>query len=218
MSPFDHEQLASACRFLFGDEIACSPDFFTYIQPEGVRRAFRDRARKTHPDCCASTDSGEFIRVRESYELLTRFLDHRRTSSSTPTPSGSAINQPSRADRPLLFGRFLYRSGIITFPQLLSALAWQRSTYPRIGILARERCGLATADVRRVIFSPTPGRFGEKAVKSGLLSSEQVRRLLLLQQFHKKPLGQYFVEERILSGDELLRLVREQRLYNASRR
>jgi hypothetical protein len=218
MYPFDHQQLFSACRTLFGEEIDCTPDFLFSIQPEGVRSAFRDRARQTHPDRNGSVDTSDFIRVRESYELLATFLTHRSYLPRGRRTWAHSLSPRHETGRPLLFGRFLHRCGIITFPQLLNALAWQRSTYPRIGVLARERGGLTPHDVRRVILSPHPGRFGEKAVRCGLLSPEQVRRLLLLQQYHKKPLGQYFVDQSILTTDDLLCLVREQRLYNAARR
>lgn len=217
MNAFDHRSLTEACRQLFGDAIDVSPEFLCYLQLEGVKSAYRLRARQTHPDRHGDSSCEEFLRVRSSYELLSSFIHHRPASDADPPLSIHRRHRTvSRCAGPLLFGRFLHRSGIISFQELLNALAWQRSTYPRIGELARERYGLSRSDVMRIMTSSAQGPFGARAVCVGSLTSLQVERLLLLQRFFKKPLGEYFVEKGILTPDEVRALVRDQRLHNAS--
>lgn len=214
MNSFDHRSLTEACRHLFGDGIDVSPEFLSYIQLEGVRTAYRRRARETHPDRQGDESCEEFLRVRSSYELLSSFINHRPVSPVCSISHRS--HSISRCTGPILFGRFLHRSGVISFQELLDALAWQRSTYPRIGELARERCGLSRSDVLRIMTSPFHGRFGARAVRDGSLTTLQVERLLLVQRYFKKPLGEYFVQKGILTQDDVKALVRDQRLHNAS--
>ena len=38
-----------ACRTLFGPELCLSHDFLNYLQPDGVRSAYRKRAKSVHP-------------------------------------------------------------------------------------------------------------------------------------------------------------------------
>ncbi len=77
-------QLYRACEILFGSELRLSREFLEYLQPAGVKSAFRRRARETHPDTAAAGDqeaqqrcSVLFHDVKQAYEDLLAYLDAR---------------------------------------------------------------------------------------------------------------------------------------------
>lgn len=85
-------KLQLACRVIFGDEVHISSDFVDYLQPSGLRDAYKRAAIQNHPDRAAQSDISEvvlaqrFKRVCESYELLKSYLDER------------SVLQPSRRE------------------------------------------------------------------------------------------------------------------------
>ncbi len=77
-------QLYRACEILFGSELRLSREFLEYLQPAGVKSAFRRRARETHPDTAAAGGQAGrqecsllFHDVRQAYEDLLAYLDAR---------------------------------------------------------------------------------------------------------------------------------------------
>lgn len=228
MSAFANQhELFTACRELFGPEIDISAEFLRYLQPEGVKAAFRQRARSTHPDLLPSsqlhgtpTHHEPFIKVKESYEILSNYLEHRRPVLTREIwRRRSHQREQSESFLPrcqLRFGRFLYHSGVIPFTTLLDSLTWQRSTYPRLGALCITSGLLTLPEIHKIVTHSHAGKFGEKAIALGLLSAAQVKKLLLRQTYHKKPLGDFFIQQGILTVGEVAELVRKQRLHNAS--
>jgi hypothetical protein len=76
---FDRESSASikqACLILFGPDVHPGPDFLSYLQPEGLKAAFRSKALSTHPDRAEVTGQDrdhlneQFIKVVWAYEHL----------------------------------------------------------------------------------------------------------------------------------------------------
>ncbi|MEW6220158.1 MAG: molecular chaperone DnaJ, partial [Thermodesulfobacteriota bacterium] len=121
--------------------------------------------------------------------------------------------------RELLFGHFLYYSGAISWRSMIQALVWQRMQRPRIGEIARRLGWLSDGDVQSIfrqrrIFE----RFGGIAQRVGLLTDFQVRVLLLHQRRLQRRLGDYFVEQSLLSEHDVERLHEGLRLHNASMR
>jgi hypothetical protein len=100
----------------------------------------------------------------------------------------------------LKIGLFLYYSKKISFEHLTEALVWQRTMRPPIGELAVQWKWLHEHFVSVVLSNvETCGQFGERAVKMGLLKEAQVKMLLRQQAIMQKPLGHYFVKNRILA-------------------
>ena len=80
MPPFAETELLDACRVLFGSELRLSRDFLYYIQPSGVKSAYRRRAKETHPDRFIDAPEDEYSRqtelfrdVSDAYKLLESF-------------------------------------------------------------------------------------------------------------------------------------------------
>jgi len=119
-------------------------------------------------------------------------------------------------DRVLELGRYLYYSGRISYKALIHALVWQRKQRPLIGQIAM-RWGWLNAGAIDQITTLTkhPGRFGERAVEAGLLTSFQVNSLIYYQRTRQERLGRYFVQNNILDRVELEGVLQELHKHNA---
>lgn len=240
MPLFAENELLDACRILFGTEVQLSRDFLFYVQPRGIKSAFRQKAKQVHPDLHTAAAADEYERqtelfreVNEAYKLLNRFStsEHKRLwspadrNTSFCYNSAKPHNNPPSADnasdltlpqRYLETGLFLYHRGVITYAEMIEALVWQRRQRPIIGDLAIRWGWLKEIDLkilnRQGAFR---GRFGARAVHYGYLTPFQVQVLLRYQQSCQQPFAQYFVEQGILSANEVKRLMREQALHNS---
>lgn len=287
----EHE-LFRACEIIFGTELNISRDFLEYLQPSGIKTAYRKRALETHPDRVAVNgpprsrqESQLFHAVQEAYESLMAYLEarekgyrlptgcpgprkpagrktgpasgkspglrraspakesgkgreqkntftrtgtgHREKSNSRPGaapatdlktfwPSDALYSGPI-PNRRLLFGHYLYYSGLINWRTVVQALIWQRMERPRIGELGR-RFGMLTEEEILTILKKRPPLkpFGETAITLGLLSESQVGSLIFHQKRLQKKFGEYFVEKKILRPEELRRLIIKFQMHNAS--
>jgi flagellar biosynthesis protein FlhG len=66
---------------LFGLQETSAPDFWVRLNPDMVRRAFREKARLYHPDVQGQARpeivrlrQERFLIIKDSYDLLKRFL------------------------------------------------------------------------------------------------------------------------------------------------
>jgi hypothetical protein len=109
--------------------------------------------------------------------------------------------------RPLQFGLFLYYRGLIPFKTLISGLIWQRRQRPAIGQIAHRWGWLNEMEINQVLSCRKIGTFGERAEHLGLLSSIQVRAILLHQRSRQGKLGDFFVEQGLLSKIQINQLL-----------
>ncbi|MEO5358576.1 MAG: hypothetical protein H7844_14945 [Nitrospirae bacterium YQR-1] len=77
-------ELYDACRVLFGTDVRIDRKFLEYIQPSGVKSAYRKMALLTHPDRVAALGKDylrnlnvDFRSVAEAYEKLSKYLKLR---------------------------------------------------------------------------------------------------------------------------------------------
>ncbi|MFO7831676.1 MAG: J domain-containing protein [Desulfuromonadaceae bacterium] len=239
MSLFAENELLDACRVLFGTEVQLSRDFLFYMQPGGVKSAFRQKAKLIHPDMFATASADEYERqtelfrdVNEAYKLLDRFsaseykrlwtAADRKTSfkydsdATRAQDAKEAEEELTLPQRYLEAGLFLYHRGVITYAEMIEALVWQRRQRPVIGDLARRWGWLKDMDVVALNRQRTfRGRFGARAVHHGYLTPFQVQVLLRYQQRCQQPFAQYFVEQGILSADEVEHFMRQQARHNS---
>lgn len=220
----------NACRTLFGNEITLSRDFLDYLQPSGAKTAFRSQAKAHHPDAHASSSpvirnqqTERFREIRQAYDLILEFLENRHRSRTTvsakkpspPTSHGGDRSRPQRKHQrpharpakvpsiPLEFGMFSYYQGKVSYQQLIEALVWQRRQRPTLGALAQKWGWLSEAKVSQILqHRGRAARFGKKAVELGYLKTYQVDALLKYQQSLQKRIGNYFIEQGLLSADE----------------
>lgn len=230
MMQISENEAFSACRVLFGNDLQISRDFLRYLQPAGAQSAFRQMAKKTHPDKHHNAPAGFKLRqsqlfqdVNQAHKLLQNYLRQRdlcttpaaqypqyrgrpasHRSEPRPRPFSATGKIPAR---PLQFGQYLYYRGLISFRTLACALVWQRQQRPVLGQVA-QRWGWLDADgVRQILDCRILGRFGERAEHLGLLNGLQVRALLLHQRTRQHKIGVYFVEQGIFSEADLEHLL-----------
>jgi hypothetical protein len=236
---YREEDLLDACRMLFGPHIGVNGQFLHYIQADGLRRAYRARAREYHPDVArTTTDQARrtelFRKSVAAYELLAGYLQARKP---VPTREQAPRRAPVRPKAPverypnerfyrgpfptleLKIGLFLYYKGEISYQALVRALLWQRNQRPRVGELAC-KWGWLEEDAIPFILQATclTGCFGARAVKLGYLTEQQLRVLLFHQRSLHQPIGRYFVMNGILTEDKLRRMLRECAQHNKNAR
>jgi hypothetical protein len=229
--------LLDACRILFGTKIDLSSQFLAYLQPEGAKSAYREKAKKNHPDLFADCAPG--IRRRQSelfqeihgaYKLLATYLDQRNRTGAPPTRPGPSEERTTKESRPyraatgvprhlprqhLEFGLFLYYRGFIAYPDLIAALLWQRRQRPNLGALAKRWGWLDDQKIQATLQHRGSGnRFGTRALQLGFLTGIQLQALLRYQQTLHKKFGQYFVEQGILNAAEIDRLAEDLDKHN----
>jgi hypothetical protein len=105
--------------------------------------------------------------------------------------------------------------GIIEWRQLIMALAWQKSSRPKIGELSIRMGYLDRNTVLMILKnSVKTGAFGMTACKMGLLTVAEVRELLLRQKRQEKRIGQFFVEQGLLNQKQLYELLNQCKRHN----
>lgn len=222
------DRLFEACRVLFGNDIELSPEFLAYLQDKGVASAFRKKAMEVHPDRARISGlamqrcQDEFTALQVACATLRqhiaiRDLPARAGAGRSPARSSnrSSLHPVGLPEEKLLFGRFLYRMGIIEWRQLIMALAWQKSGRPKIGELGIKMGYLDRNDVLMILKNPVKtGAFGMTAHQMGLLTVAEVRELLLHQKRREKKIGQFFVEQGLLNQKQLYELLNQCTKHN----
>jgi hypothetical protein len=118
--------------------------------------------------------------------------------------------------RVLDIGRYLYYSGLISYWSLIEALTWQRKQRPLIGSVAIQWGWLNSATINQIATSHSlNGRFGERAVRLGLLTSFPVNTLLYYQRTQQQRLGTYFVQKHLLTAEQVELLASRMVKHNA---
>ena len=101
----------------------------------------------------------------------------------------------------LLFGRYLYYSGIINLQIIGQALVWQRSQRPRLGEIGYRFGWLSKNDTFQIIKHRQENQlFGESALALGLLTIDQLQHMILRQKKLHKRFGEYFVAKNYWSS------------------
>jgi len=138
-----------------------------------------------------------------------------------PLASGPAATSIDRfhqgplPNRPLLFGHFLYYSGLTTWRTITRILIWQKQSRPRCGELGNRFGMLNPDDIALILRNKTTHTpFGEVALALGLLSEGQLQRLLMQQQRLQKKFGAILLEKQLVDEQELRALLRLFRLHN----
>lgn len=237
MVSHNESKIVDACRVLFGPDIEVTRDFLNYLQPEGVRNAYRKRARQCHPDAARTNQNQQnltelFRRSVEAYEVLNIYLRDRTVPASLKVAGARKTVQPAPLKKvpratneryyngplpthQLKIGLYLYYCGAVSYQALVRSLLWQRSLRPPLGEFACSWGWINQQDVTTVLNAThLVCPFGQRALQLGLLSQSQLNILLLHQRFIQQPVGRYFVQNGILSESDLLRHLRELARHN----
>ena len=112
-STLAEQQLLHSCEILFGSQLTISREFLDYLQPSGLKGAYRKRAMETHPDRLVGRQDRmppqmsalSFHIVQEAYEHLLCFLKAReagrlRAGSRAPDAAASSVRQQKTQGHP----------------------------------------------------------------------------------------------------------------------
>lgn len=123
------------------------------------------------------------------------------------TPVAKSDRGPATADlvpKALILGRHLHRRGLITLRQLIAAVAWQRAQRPAVGQIAKAWGILDDDAIFKVLQDKDQGElFGDYAVRAGLMTPFQRLAVVGRQRVMQKPLGAYFIEQGILTEEQV---------------
>ena len=234
-------EVFDACSLLFGPQVEVSLHFLKYLELSGLRSAYRKKALETHPDRAKALGKDEaqmnecFREATLAYEKLIPIVANKGGVLLRGQPGDNIkvekdiAKQRAKTDFPdlfygkeipkreLLFGQFLYYSGLISWKTLINSLTWQRRQRPPIGQIALGWKMISRQDIQRILTCRDfRGKFGERAIHLGYLSRFQLMALLGKQRNLQCPIGEYFVNEGILPHKELENMVRRQKIHNRS--
>ena len=115
----------------------------------------------------------------------------------------------------LFLGRFLYYNHIISMRSLIEAIVWQKRQRPMVGNIAVQWDWLTQDDIRSILNMRNPGeKFCESALRCGYISSYQQSILLVRQQMLQPRIGNYFINQNIVTPQEMEYIVDQLRLHN----
>jgi len=240
---FPYGQLVSACNVLFGTGQVTSIPLLQVDEIKlAYRRAVKQVHPDLAPDRSAATFRRvtEAYELLLKHAEARRIAQQRpkesrpRTRPTKEAPSQPAMTRPRVKKAPpvlkcpqrtmysgpmptipLRIGLYLYYTGKIPYEALVQALVWQQAMRPPLGRLALKAKLLNATEVQRILESKTVnGQFGERAIKLGFLAESQVAQLLRLQRSLQKPLGYYFVKNKLLTTYELSTAARDMEQHN----
>lgn len=185
----------------------------------------------------------KFAEITDAYQSLTSYLERNRGAANRGFYSGGAEKFRSRYYREeprqktaaqgaasgtagrgqnyypknfrLLFGQFLYYSGHINFNTLLDAIIWQRRQRAQYGKIAMDWGILTHSDIVHVLKNRLPSeKFGETAVRLGLVNPFQHTAILVKQRKMQCYIGEFFVKKGILTPNMLAHLLKKHEHHN----
>ncbi len=170
----------------------------------------KSRGMNPHPRVKRST-SEHRVPSRPAPMSHRSFLASASVSPVAPAPESAQAMELPRVSvdapgprRRLMFGRFLLARGHITLQQLIDAVRWQRAQRPPVGRIAMNWGILSANQVYEVLSDKNPeDRFCDVAVRKGFMTGFQRLAVLGRQREMQKPIGAYFVEQGILTQDEI---------------
>jgi hypothetical protein len=106
MTPITESDVVQACQTLFGKDVDITRDFLSYVQPSGVKSAYRKKAKETHPDLFAADSPSLqqmktilFREILRAYHVLTLFFKQREEGAWNPAPRVPRPHRRGREDR-----------------------------------------------------------------------------------------------------------------------
>ena len=142
-------------------------------------------------------------------------IKQKKTANAPPLDPKSLYRGPL-PNCQLLFGRYLYYSGLINLHTIGQALVWQRSQRPCFGEIARRLGWLNQQETFNVLRQKKDSQlFGEAAMRLGILTQEQLRIVLHHQQKLHKRIGQYFVTKNFWDAVMLEEYIAAHRSHNS---
>lgn len=211
--------ILQACRLLFRPDLEFTMDYINSLNMDSIKSAYRNKIFDSHPDRAkflgldAVVLGEKFKTIDEAYKRLSIYIEEyedktekrkQKESIIKSKQENSQVNIKKYPDNELLFGQFLFYSGLVSLNTLLDAIHWQRKQRPSFGEIALEMNLLHAEDIGKILRNKNNGeRFGDCAVRFGIINSFQFRSILEKQQKCHLQIGQYFIKKKILTPDNI---------------
>jgi hypothetical protein len=119
--------------------------------------------------------------------------------------------------RTLLFGHFLYYSGLTNWRTITRVLFWQKADRPIFGELGCRFGIFSQEDITRILRNKKPFQlFGQTARELGIITECQLKELIVRQQGLKKKFGRILLEKNLVNRYELQELLSQFERHNAN--
>jgi hypothetical protein len=117
----------------------------------------------------------------------------------------------------LLIGQYLYYSGIISWQTLINAVIWQKKQRPMFGQIACQWGILSNNDVSRILRNRQyHEKIGQYALRAGYISPFQLMAIKGRQRILHQPIGNYFIEQSIVTPEQMDGLIKKMTTHNFS--
>ena len=194
---------------------------FQPSQREMRQRSSDVHVRRPAPRPNADTTARAKNQQWQSKSSYTKPHDRPKPSPSQASSSNKTVHRSASMyqgpipSRKLLFGHYLYYSGVTTWPTIIKALIWQRTKRPRIGEIGCRFGWLSNADILTILQGRSlRDSFGKSAIELGFLTEQQLQLIIFQQKKLQKKFGDFFVAHNLLSPVQLNQLVRQFRSHN----
>lgn len=134
----------------------------------------------------------------------------------TPLRAGNAqFYRGAMPQNRMRFATFLYYKGVFDQSTLGMALDWQKRCRPLIGQIAVAWDFITLREFAEILYQSRDGQpFGQVAKRRGRLNDSQIAALLTEQERFRKPIGQFFIEKKILTKGEVEMYLLEHEMHN----
>ena len=205
------------------------------IDQKQLKELFRLKASQTHlePEDAGSVfEAHRYSKLRESYLCLQQWISEYGPLQNTPNPLPTTNRNRSQGaspmqmkpkskwrlglpNRTLKTGEYLFYSGQISCGDLIEAVDWQKKQHQRAGQLAVSMGYMKEAE-REVVLSQKNNdeAFCSAAIRLGVLSTTQRNWLLFKQRKQQKPIGEFFVENDLITAQDLSRALVQKHSHN----
>ena len=218
------DEIFRACNVVFGDLYTIDNNFLKKLNLDFLKKTFRQKVFKYHPDTYSGTNPNElktrqeqYILIVNSYKLLEKFLLSKmhlkikenilRQQKQQKRIDNFSYHRHRKTfipNRKLKFAEFLYYNQKITWNELIKAIVWQRQQRDKLGEIALRWKYLDEKEVKFL------GRYkkyneliGEFYVRLNRISPFQLQTLLYQQRKEQPKIGEFFVKIGKLSRYEV---------------
>ncbi len=213
---------------------------YKYLDWKRIKSEYRKKAMLLHPDRVKITGknidsiSEKFITLNNAYHLVSPFFksrkyisipyikpyfkQHSKQYSRKNYKTYHDINRKRKRTIPKLklrLCRFLYYKGIINYKTIIDALVWQLQNRPKVGEIALKNKFITFDKILKIIKTRNIGeKFLEAAVRLNYINNYHVKHIFRIQESYNVPIGKYFLENKILTRNELHSILKELQNHN----
>ncbi len=215
------DKLFQCCEEIFPSGVVISIDFINSLNAEGIKSAFRVKAKEIHPDklqnkqLSVNNVANRFNSLVDSYKTLLAYADSGYKTFSSPKTGKTEKHETADKEDSLFhsgeipkvqlrFSQYLYYRGIISWNDCINSLVWQRKKRPVFGEIAIRKGFLDFKMIGQLLKYSRPGeKIGEIASRLKILNKKEISEILGNQMTYKASVGEFFVEKGFITREQL---------------